>query len=128
MMEAKFHQLRPGQRFQWQDETYEKINPLLARHLGSGAQRLIPRSTAVVPLDGAATPPAAEPRPAGLQAVRHAFEDYHRSSLRWLEQQDGSEETLNQAREALLRARQRVLSALGEEGETASAFPDGNAD
>lgn len=128
MMEAKFHQLRPGQRFQWQDETYEKINPLLARHLDSGAQRLIPRSTAVAPLDGAAIPPAAEPRPADLQAVRHAFEDYHRSSLRWLEQQDGSEETLNQAREALLRARQRVLSALGEEGETASAFPDGNAD
>lgn len=126
-METKFHQLRPGQRFQWQGETYEKINPLLARSLESGTQRLIPRSTAVTPLDGA-TVPTAEPPPADPQAVRRAFEDYHRSSLRWLEQQDGSEEKLNQAREALVRARQRVLAALGEEGETASAFPHGNAD
>ncbi len=126
-METRFHQLRPGQHFQWQGETYEKINPLLARSVDSGAQRLIPRSTQVMPLTGA-PPPAAEPPPADLQAVRHAIEDYHRNSLHWLDQQNGSEEKLNQAREALAQARQRVLSALGEEGKTASAFPDGNAD
>lgn len=124
-METKFHQIRPGQRFHWQGETYEKINPLLARNLEGGAQRLIPRSTAVTPLDGVAVP-AVEPRPVDLQTVRRAFEDYHHCSLRWLEQQDGSEDKLNQAREALVRAQQRVLAALGEEGET--AFPGGNAE
>ena len=124
-METKFHQIRPGQRFQWQGETYEKINPLLARNLEGGAQRLIPRSTAVTPLDGVAVP-AVEPQPVDLQTVRRTFEDYHHSSLRWLEQLDGSEDKLNQAREALVRARQRVLTVLGEEGET--AFPGGNAE
>lgn len=127
-METKFHQLRPGQRFQWQGESYEKINPLLARSLGSGAQRLIPRSTLVVALDGAPAAPTAVPSPVDLPAARRAFEDYHHSSLHWLEQQDGSDKRLNQARDALAQARQRVLTALGESGEGASAFSDENAD
>lgn len=120
MMEAKFHQLRPGQRFLWQDSTYEKINPLLARSLDSGAQRMVPRSTTVTLLDGEVAPITAEPSPPDLAAARRAFEDYYRSSLYWLEQLADSEEQLHQAHAALARARQRVLAALGEEdGETA---------
>jgi len=125
-MEAKFHQLRPGQRFQWQGETYEKINPLLARNLDSGAQRMVPRSTTVALLAGEVAPVTAEPPPPDRAAVRRTFEDYHRSSLHWLEQQDGSEEQLRLAHAALAQARQRVLAALGEKEEE-TAFPAGNA-
>lgn len=128
-MEMKFHQLRPGQRFQWQGETYEKINPLLARNLDGGGQRLIPRSTSVNVSEGdLPTPPATAARTMDLREIRRAFEDYHHSSLHWLERLDGAEETTAQARDALERARERFLSLLGEEGKTASAFPDGNAD
>ncbi|WP_127475643.1 hypothetical protein [Sulfurivermis fontis] len=126
MMEAKFHQLRPGQRFLWQGSTYEKINPLLARSLDNGAQRMVPRSTLVTRLEGEVAPVAAEPPPPDLAAARRVFEDYHRSSLHWLERQDGSEEKLRQARTALAQARHRVLAALGgKEEETAP--PEGNA-
>ncbi|MEW6646179.1 MAG: hypothetical protein AB1450_03145 [Pseudomonadota bacterium] len=125
MMEAKFHQLRPGQRFLWQGSTYEKINPLLARSLDSGAQRMVPRSTTVTLLEGEVAPVAAEPPPPDLAAARRVFEDYHRSSLHWLEQQGGSEEQLRRAYAALAQARQRMLAALGEEdGETAPPGED----
>jgi len=125
-METKFHQLRPGQRFTWQGETYEKINPLLARNAASGAQRMVPRSSLVTRLEDTVvtvTAALSTPDPA---AARHAFEDYHRSSLHWLERQDGSEEKLHQAQAALAQARQRVLAALGEKDEEA-ASAEGNA-
>lgn len=125
-METKFHQIRPGQRFIWQGGTYEKLNPLLARSVESGTQRMVPRSTLVTPLGGEVMAVAATPPPPDPAAARRAFEDYHRSSLHWLERQDGSEEKLRQAHAALVQARQRVLAALGAQDEEAVS-PEGNA-
>jgi hypothetical protein len=129
-MEMKFHQLRPGQRFQWQGETFEKLNPLLACSTESGTQRMVPRSTPVSVLaDGTATPPPAATRQIpDTQAIGRAFEDYHRSSLYWLERSDGTAEAVAQAHQALAMARERFLAVLEGGGKTASAFPDGNAD
>lgn len=84
----KFTQLALGARFRYQGEVYCKSSPLAASGPG-GAQRMIPRSAAVEPLqDGADAPPPRSP-------LRLALDAYHSEARQLLEQAaDGSPDDL----------------------------------
>ena len=47
----KFHQLRPGTRFEYKGVTYRKISPLKATSAADDSHKLIPRSAEVDLLD-----------------------------------------------------------------------------
>lgn len=47
----KFHQLRPGTRFEYRQQTYRKVSPLKAANEADGTERLFARSAEVRPLD-----------------------------------------------------------------------------
>lgn len=44
----KFQQLKIGQKFEYQGDFYVKISPLVANHVETGEQNLIPRYAAIV--------------------------------------------------------------------------------
>lgn len=47
----KFQQLKVGQKFEYQGDSYVKHSPLVAIHTESGKQKLIPRYAAIVVID-----------------------------------------------------------------------------
>jgi hypothetical protein len=83
----KFASLPLRQRFVYQGETYTKTGPLTASRDRDGVQRMIPRSAALLPADGAAP----RPGPAGGNdlgrpwlAALDAYEQELRTGLRRL--------------------------------------------
>lgn len=68
----KFSQLAIGQHFMFDGEIYNKINPIMAVHTGTGKQKMIPRF-AQVELSGAASGEQAE---AGLVSVSVVAEEF----------------------------------------------------
>ncbi|WP_295584104.1 hypothetical protein [uncultured Lamprocystis sp.] len=71
----KFPHLPLGQRFVYQDERYTKTGPMTASRERDGAQRMIPRSAAVLPGDAATREAPAAADPGGAwQAALNAYE------------------------------------------------------
>ncbi len=80
-LRVKFHQLSPGERFEYGGEPYRKTAPLLGTHEQTGQQRVIPRSAVVIPT-GAEEPGTSIRQGAGAaalsaEAVMSALNDYH---------------------------------------------------
>jgi hypothetical protein len=103
----KFPQLPIGARFRYQGDIYCKSSPLAASG-PDGAQRMIPRSATVDPLqegDDAAAPPVGSP-------LQQALDDYHAQCLALLREAaesgpaalDALSRRLDQAHAALVAA------------------------
>lgn len=75
----RFHQLRIGQSFRFQGETYTKQDTLMSVHAGSGQRRLIKRSAEIEPLQDEPDPaPTASAGDAlSSAAVLAAFEAFY---------------------------------------------------
>jgi hypothetical protein len=112
----KFHEVREGQRFEFEGEIYVKVNQLRARHAGSGRYRVIRRSATVKSL------PAAMPAD-DLEAVSRlpvadvltAFDVFYRRCRHCLEAFAARPDSrsLEIAYDDLEAARQRFLDRLG---------------
>lgn len=70
----RFPQLPIGQRFRWQGVTYTKTRPIGARGEADGAERMIPRSAVVEPLDGSPPQPPRSPGTLDPDSVRAAID------------------------------------------------------
>ncbi len=102
----KFQHVKIGQQFHYQGETYVKVTPLIASHVKTGQQKLIPRY-AVIQLLESGPAPSSQPSPTLLSApqVLAAVARLHELSL--LAVQD----ILPQADKDTLRAIQARLDA-----------------
>ena len=52
----KFQQLKIGQAFEYQGDSYVKSSPLVASHAETGKQKLIPRYAAIVTTESSLNP------------------------------------------------------------------------
>jgi hypothetical protein len=112
----KFHQLREGQRFEFEGEIYVKVNQLRACHAGSGRYRVIRRSATVEPLP-AAVPADDLEAVSGLPVadVSTAFDVFYHRCRQCLEvfAARPDSRSLETAYDDLEAARQRFLDTLG---------------
>lgn len=102
----KIDQLQTGTRFLWKGRNYTKVGPMTAA-ADSGGVDFIPRHAALQPIPGEPPPPIPPDEPAGsLDAakVKAAFEAYHRTALRLVDEAGRLE---------LERARARFLAEIG---------------
>lgn len=112
----KFHQVREGQRFEFESEIYVKVDQLKASHAGSGRHRIIRRSAAVKSLAVAIPSDAVEHlcRLPGAQ-ISTAFDVFYRRCRQCLEECAARPDTrsLETVYGDLEAARQRFLDTLG---------------
>ena len=110
MMHAKFAQLSPGQYFTYADETYRKLNPVVAVHAGTGKQKIIPRSAQVELL--AAT--SGKQVDTGLVSARDVADEFERwySECRAFVADSLDDGQRQQVLETLDKARQQFLDQL----------------
>ncbi|MBS0543744.1 MAG: hypothetical protein JSR40_08410 [Proteobacteria bacterium] len=102
----KIDQLPTGARFQWKGRKYSKVGPMTAA-ADDGGVEFVPKHAALQPIPGEAPPAAPEEDTApALNAakVKAAFETYHRTALRVVDEA---------GRLALESARVRFLSEIG---------------
>ena len=78
----KFQQLKIGQKFEYQGNTYVKSSPLLANQVDTGEQKLIPRYAAIEVLDAALSPEnKTASRQINTDLVRTAFDKFYAETL-----------------------------------------------
>ena len=101
----KFQHLKIGQQFSYQGETYVKATPLVASHVETGQQKLIPRY-AEIQLRESTPAPEPQPLPQSLNSnqVRAAFDQFHALCLTAIQ------EALPQCDEVALQAFHSRLS------------------
>ena len=115
----KFCELPLGQQFEWQGESYSKISPLMARHLGSGEQKLIARATRVRLLETSqSAKPATAVKSGAIDAKRvraaaHAFHAETGGILKDLTDHLPPE-VLEQTQRALAKALESFLAEIEE--------------
>ena len=109
----KFHQVREGERFEFEGETYTKIDRLKARHEASGRHRIVRRSATVRSLT------TAQPADAGASVrrltgaeVSAAFDVFYRRCRHCLAELALDTGSLETAYDDLDAARRRFLATL----------------
>ena len=112
----KFQQLKIGQKFEYEGNTYVKCSPLIASHAETGEQKLIPRYAAIIVTDTAL--PAENKKPArnlNFDQVRIAFDKFYDHYLDLLEKIKPEIEThtLESMQNRLAKARQQFFNELG---------------
>jgi hypothetical protein len=109
----KFHQVREGERFEFEGETYTKIDRLKARHEASGRHRIVRRSATVRSLITTLPADAATPvrRLSGAE-VSAAFEVFYRRCRHCLAELAPDSGALERAYDDLDAARRRFLGTL----------------
>ena len=82
----KFHLLPDGEKFEYQDDVYIKVDKLIANSEKTGQNRLIPRSANVQPVNAQAntTPNVVEEHQVQTAKVLKTFDDYHQCCLQCL--------------------------------------------
>lgn len=113
----RFHQLGIGQNFRLEDETYTKLDTLMAAHAGSGQRRLIKRSAEVTPCQNetgiTASVPARDELPAAT--VLAAFDAFY-GQCRELLGDCGNDARRREALEAELEQARRTFFQQLEKG------------
>ncbi|KAA3653907.1 MAG: hypothetical protein DWQ11_06505 [Proteobacteria bacterium] len=100
----KFNQLPLGARFEYQGKILTKTGPMTGA-TEKGGSVFIPKFAVLKPADGEAPPPPKAARTVDADAVLAAFEAYHGTAMRLVDES---------GRMALAAARARFLGALGE--------------
>ena len=112
----KFQQLKIGQKFEYQGNTYVKSSPLIASHAETGEQKLIPRYAAVVVTD--TTMPSGDKkitRKLNTEQVQIAFEKFYTAVLESLTMSGAKIDahTLESMHNQLESSRQEFFKELG---------------
>jgi hypothetical protein len=112
----KFQQIKIGQKFEYQGNTYVKSSPLVASHTETGEQKLIPRYAAIVvtdtPLTSADKKPASNLNTEQVQIAFDKFYDCYLDSLQKVKPEIEAQ-ALKSFQNKLDNARQRFLNELG---------------
>ena len=78
----KFQQLKIGQKFEYQGNTYVKSSPLLASQVETGEQKLIPRYAAIVVMDASLSQEnKTVSRQINTDLVQAAFDKFYAEAL-----------------------------------------------
>lgn len=112
----KFQQLKIGQQFEYQGDFYVKSSPLVANHVETGEQKLIPRYAAIVTTESSSTPDEKKlSRNLNSKQVQIAFDKFYDCYLDSLQQlKPGIEaQAIEPFQNKLDMARQLFLSELG---------------
>lgn len=107
----KFNELAIGLRFLYQDHEFTKVSPLMAKPEGESANRLIPRSATVTPLDEPDSQPQA-PREIAVDELNRAMQRLTDEINDILIDSGLEAATLNQLSKELQRAFQRARLSL----------------
>ena len=107
--EQKFGQLRPGQRFLWQDKIWQKTSPLLASAEGEEEQRIVPRSTRVALKNTTANTTTQT----ATDAVRRTLAQLQQESLKEMELLQLAPDQFQAIRKILSQATENAADSLG---------------
>ena len=112
MSTIKFLHLKVGQQFEYRDQHYTKVSPLIASNNADGAQKMIPRSAAVLVPDGEViTKESKKPPPPPALAV---LERYHQIALAELNSLGDDEAKLGAARARLEGLKEELARAISQ--------------
>jgi len=112
----KFQQLKIGQEFEYQGDFYVKSSPLVANHVETGEQKLIPRYAAIVVTGTSTTPDDKRPaRNLNSKQVQIAFDKFYDCYLDSLQKLKPviEAQTIEPFQNKLDKARHLFLSELG---------------
>ena len=116
----KFLQIKIGQQFIHQGQTYVKSSPLVATLYGTQKQKLFNRATAVTLPEAVTAPTSGAPQAAQSEAekIKLYFEQFHQTCCEIIERQALKKERAA-ALQLLESARQRFLAQVDaiKEGE-----------
>ncbi len=108
----KFANVKIGAQFKHQDERYEKINALIARHLSTGKQKLFKRSSIVQSFaENDKTDPATE-TDTDTHTLQAAIEHHHQESIAALQRLNLKEDILKRAIEEINAAKNNTYRNL----------------
>ena len=112
----KFQHIKIGQQFSYKGETYVKSTPLVASHVGTGEQKLIPRYAAIMVTDTSKISEDKNPtRNLNSKQVLIAFDTFYDCYLDSLQKlkPEIEAQTLKSFQNKLDNARQLFLNELG---------------
>lgn len=110
MTNIKFLHLQIGQSFEYREQHYTKVSPLIASNNADGSQKMIPRSALVTVPSGEA-PPVENKQPP-LHPALAVLERYHQLTLTELLSVSEDEAKLGAARARLEAVRDELARAI----------------
>ncbi len=108
----KFANIKIGAQFEHQNERYEKINSLMARHLSTGKQKLFKRSSVVQSFSENNKASPASETDTNRHTLQAAIEHYHQQSLTVLQHLNLEENVLKQAIEEMNTVKNNTYQSL----------------
>lgn len=113
MSTIRFANLQVGQQFEFRDESYTKISPLIASNNADGKQRMIPRSALVTTAEDI---PREEKSPQGEEhPALEVLERYHQLVLAEINSLEADEAQTGAARARLEAQKEELARAIRRE-------------
>ncbi len=113
MSTIKFLHLQVGQQFEYREQHYTKVSPLIASNNADGSQKMIPRSALVTVASGEAPPVESKQQPP--HPALAILERYHQLTLTELLSLSEDETKLGAARARLEGLKEELAAAISQQ-------------